>query len=82
MLLKLARSFIDADLPIKLFVLDIWWVHNDPNGAPQRHCMFNWEPAGADARAGVELFPRGPWNPLPYVAYKTLKHKTLCIILL
>ena len=35
------------------------WVHNSPNGAPERHCMFDWEPAGPEARAGVELFPHG-----------------------
>jgi hypothetical protein len=36
----------------KLFVLDIWWVPNDPLGQPRRHCMYDWAPI-------AKLFPRG-----------------------
>lgn len=58
-LLNVSAYFKSNELAIKLFMLDIWWVHNDPRGAPPRHCMYSWEPAGVDARAGVPLFPRG-----------------------
>ena len=30
-LLNVSAYFKSHELPIKLFVLDIWWVHNDPH---------------------------------------------------
>jgi hypothetical protein len=51
-LLAVARSFAAAGLPLGLFMLDIWWVPNDPLGPPRRHCMYDWQPI-------EEYFPRG-----------------------
>ena len=51
-LLNVSRHFQAAGLPIKLFMLDIWWVHNDARGAPQRHCMYDWQPIQS-------YFPKG-----------------------
>ena len=51
-LINVSKHFVDAGLPIKTFILDIWWVHNDPRGQPFRHCMFDWNPIDA-------YFPNG-----------------------
>ena len=51
-LLNVSAYFRANNLPIKLFMLDIWWVNNDYRGAPWRHCMYDWQPI-------TSYFPKG-----------------------
>jgi hypothetical protein len=51
-LLNISEHFRAAGLPIKLFMLDIWWTVNDPRGSPYRHCMHDWDPI-------PDYFPKG-----------------------
>jgi hypothetical protein len=51
-LLNVSQHFRANELPIKLIMLDIWWVPNDYRGQPWRHCMYDWQPHGG-------YFPKG-----------------------
>lgn len=69
-LLNVSRHFRAAGLPIKLFMLDIWWVHNDYRGQPWRHCMYDWQPIASYFPKGLNwLAEQTGAGMMPYANY-------------